>query len=233
MNHPVRVLLIASQATADRIRTALLVPTRVDRLAPYELETTGSIAGAGESIRRDAPDILLLDSGLADPAAANPLAALRTAAPAVPIVVLASDHDASAALDALRNGAEDFLSREQLERGGIGRSLSYAIERSAAHEARAEERRLTGIGETALGLRHQINNPLAALLLNVELLKEGRRGDRKDAIMNIEIAAKQIAAVIRRIEGLRTPRSIVALGGDRMVDFSGSADAHFDDGQER
>ncbi|HXG69065.1 MAG TPA: histidine kinase dimerization/phospho-acceptor domain-containing protein [Gemmatimonadaceae bacterium] len=151
----------------------------------------------------------------------------------MPIVVLAGDDDASAALDALRNGAEDFLSREELDPGGIRRSLSYAIERCAAHEARAEERRLTGIGETALGLRHQINNPLAALLLNVELLKEGRRGDRKDAIMNIEIAAKQIAAVIRRIEGLRTPRSIAALGEDRMVDFSGSEDAQFDPDKER
>ncbi|HXG69064.1 MAG TPA: hypothetical protein VNJ04_00445 [Gemmatimonadaceae bacterium] len=54
MNHPVRVLLIASPASADPIRAALLVPNRVERLAPYELETTGSVASAAESIRRDA-----------------------------------------------------------------------------------------------------------------------------------------------------------------------------------
>jgi Response regulator containing CheY-like receiver, AAA-type ATPase, and DNA-binding domains len=53
------------------------------------------------------------------------------------------------------------------------------------------------------------------------MLKEGGHDDAADLLQGIEIAAKRIAAVVRRLEGLRTPQRIPALGSEAMVDLSG------------
>ncbi|MDQ6717866.1 MAG: response regulator [Gemmatimonadota bacterium] len=77
-------------------------------------------------------------------------------------------------------------------------------------------------------LRHELNNPLAALMLNLEMLKEGGHDDADELLAGIEIAARRIAAIIRRLEGLKTPQRILAIGGDSMADLSADQAAPFE-----
>jgi two-component system cell cycle sensor histidine kinase/response regulator CckA len=48
----------------------------------------------------------------------------------------------------------------------------------------------------------------------------------------IEIAAKRIAAVVRRLEGLRTPQRVPAIGEEAMLDLSGDEPASKDTGRK-
>jgi CheY-like chemotaxis protein len=61
----------------------------------------------------------------------------------------------------------------------------------------------SAVSDLLLRLRHEINNPLSALMLNAEMLKEGGHEDSSELIEEIDRAAKRIAAIVRRLEGVR------------------------------
>jgi signal transduction histidine kinase len=69
------------------------------------------------------------------------------------------------------------------------------------------------LSDTLQALRHEINNPLASLMLNVEMLKEGGHEDEAELVEAIEIAAKRIAAIVRGLEGRRSQQNTPAIGG--------------------
>ncbi|MDB5550987.1 MAG: hypothetical protein JWL86_971 [Rhizobium sp.] len=80
-------------------------------------------------------DIILLDLGLPD---THGLAAIRRAhavAPRIPLVVLTGLDDESLAMQALQEGAQDYLVKGQIETHGLLRALRYAIERKTLEEA--------------------------------------------------------------------------------------------------
>ena len=80
-------------------------------------------------------DIILLDLGLPD---AQGLAAVRrahAAAPRIPLVVLTGLDDDSLSAQALREGAQDYLIKGQIETRGLLRALRYAVERKIMEEA--------------------------------------------------------------------------------------------------
>ncbi len=80
-------------------------------------------------------DIILLDLGLPD---AQGLVAVRrahAAAPRVPLVVLTGLDDETLATQTLKEGAQDYLIKGQIETRGLLRALRYAVERKAMEEA--------------------------------------------------------------------------------------------------
>lgn len=74
-------------------------------------------------------DVVLLDLPFADGTELSALKTMRSYAPDLPVIVLTSSGDDLAALQALRNGAQDFLIRDELTSRGLARSLRYAVER--------------------------------------------------------------------------------------------------------
>jgi PAS domain-containing protein len=74
----------------------------------------------------------LLDLGLPD---SDGLATLRTMqrhAANLPIVVLTGNNDEAAGLDAIREGAQDYLIKGQAGKNQLARSIKYAVERKQA-----------------------------------------------------------------------------------------------------
>lgn len=150
-----------------------------------------------------------------------------------PYVVLVTARDETRDLrHALEAGADDYLTKP-LARGHLEARLLIAERQHALRDARrrAEEelgkaRYLSGVGETALAVRHEINNPLAAILWHAELLRSGpsseeERTESLDAILE---QARRAAAVVRTLDDLREPRSVEYLRGQRMIDVSGRRD---------
>jgi signal transduction histidine kinase len=186
----------------------------VDRLAP------GLARLAADGI-----DAVLLDLNLPDSQGLDTFRRTHTQAPAVPIVVLTGLHDEALAVKAVREGAQDYLVKGEVEGSLLVRALRYAMERKRAEEdlresnrlleeALAElkatqrqvlqQERLRALGQMASGIAHDFNNALSPVLGFSELLLD-RPGnlDNKEKVTRylqmINTAALDAANVVRRL----------------------------------
>jgi two-component system sensor histidine kinase UhpB len=88
-------------------------------------------------------DVLLLDLGLPDSRGLAALSRVQAQAPGVPVVVLSGADDEQLAMEAVREGAQDYLVKTHADLHLLTRSLRYAIQRKRAAEAlRESEERL-------------------------------------------------------------------------------------------
>jgi signal transduction histidine kinase len=135
-------------------------------------------------------DVVLLDLTLPDSEGLASLPPLISLAPSLPIVVLTNTNDEELALDAVRQGAQDYLIKRQINGAMLLRSLRYAIERKQALEnlrtvnhtleMRVEEYTAELVktqeinefkSEFVSMLSHDIRNPLNTILLAAGLLQ--------------------------------------------------------------
>ena len=98
-----------------------------------------SMAAAETLLAKLAVDIILLDLQLPDAPGLGAIRRAHAAAPRVPLVVLGTDDDAVAA-QALREGAQDYLVKAEIEPRRLLRSLRYALERKTMQETLSMER---------------------------------------------------------------------------------------------
>ncbi len=135
-------------------------------------------------------DVVLLDLTLPDSDGLASLPPLINLAPSLPIVVLTNTNDEELALEAVRQGAQDYLVKRQINGAMLLRSLRYAIERKHALEnlrtvnhtleMRVEEYTAELIKKQEINefksefvsmLSHDIRNPLNTILLAAGLLQ--------------------------------------------------------------
>jgi len=110
-----------------------------------------SMAAAETYFEMATADIILLDVGLPD---AQGLAAVRRAheaAPTVPLVVLTGLDDEMLAIEALQEGAQDYLIKNELTPAGLFRALRYAIERKVIEAALATQHELLQVTLQSIG----------------------------------------------------------------------------------
>jgi diguanylate cyclase (GGDEF)-like protein/PAS domain S-box-containing protein len=94
-----------------------------------------SMAAAEAHLAGHVVDIILLDLGLGDAEGLEAVRRAHAAAPRVPLVVLTGMDDEHLAAQALKQGAQDYLIKGQIETRGLMRALRYAVERKAMEEA--------------------------------------------------------------------------------------------------
>src|SRR3954469_23853562 len=178
----VRVLLVEdSAADVDLIREALedaaLDPV-LDGPA-LRLEQVDRLAAALERLKLGDIDIVLLDLSLPDSHGFDTFVRLERAAPRTPIVVLSGLDDEAMAIRAVREGAQDYLVKGQVEGKTLTRSIRYAIERKHAQNeqarlvrARAEaEASLRVRDETLAAISHDLRTPLTSIRALAQLLQ--------------------------------------------------------------
>jgi two-component system, cell cycle sensor histidine kinase and response regulator CckA len=101
-----------------------------------ELNVVECMSDAEKHLARRAVDIILLDLGLPDTQGVGTVQRARATAPSVPLVVLTGWDDEGAALQALQEGAQDYLVKGQIETRTLLRALRYAIERKILEDLR-------------------------------------------------------------------------------------------------
>lgn len=97
-----------------------------------------------------------------------------------------------------------------------------ASERVAADRERARTARLAALHELAMGVRHEVNNSLAALIGELQMLQQSptmKARDRAGVGTALTISAR-ITEAIRRLEHVEQLQSITYLGSTRMLDLS-------------
>jgi two-component system, NtrC family, response regulator AtoC len=77
----------------------------------YQVDAVGTAAEVLESVRRDPPDVLVLDLRLPDGSGLDLLPRLTAMAPEMKVVVITAFGDLPTAVEAMRQGATDFLKK--------------------------------------------------------------------------------------------------------------------------
>ncbi len=131
-NSPLRRLLLIEDNDGDArlLREMFNEPDSPNT----ELTHVESMSQAEKHLAQYAVDIILLDLGLPDADGVGAVRRAHTAAPHVPLVVLTGMDDESLAMQALQEGAEDYLIKGQIDSRGLLRALRYAIERNTMEE---------------------------------------------------------------------------------------------------
>ncbi|MEJ2190242.1 MAG: EAL domain-containing protein, partial [Acidobacteriota bacterium] len=91
-----------------------------------------------ERLSGDAFDVVLLDFSLPDSFGMETFRRAHAAAPRIPIIVLTSLDDNELAVQAVREGAQDYLVKREADTRLLVRAMLYAIERQQADDALRE-----------------------------------------------------------------------------------------------
>jgi PAS domain S-box-containing protein len=142
---PLRLLAVED----DSAWAVLVGELLAGEVGDVELEAVGTVGDAMDWLRRRGADCVLLDLSLPDATGLEALETIARAFPALPIVVLTSNHQESSALAAMSQGAEDYLAKRDADGPSIMRAVRYARGRKAAE---AELRRTTAQLNAAEGL---------------------------------------------------------------------------------
>jgi len=195
---PVYNILVVEDDTALRQQTAQLI-----EIWGYTVRTAEDMATALAELARMPADIILTDLMLPDQPSFDLIGWSQQGHPAPPVLVMTAYASLEHAIEALKQGAYDFLLKPitppELAAALARAGMAVALQRSYN---RAEH--LHHIAEVALTLAHEINNPLAVIMGELQLQLEDPEGviDRTALDISIE-AAQRIAKAVRKISALR------------------------------
>lgn len=191
----------------------------------FELSGVQSLSDAFKSVKQRVPDVVILDLSLPESRGLQSLENFRKQVLDVPVVVLTSLDDESAALEAVQKGAQDYLVKGHVTSRMLIQVLRYAVER---HRTIGKPQQqfmdpVTGLHNRQgflvyadQHLRANARNPNGQLvyLLLVEQLKEI---ERTFGISEAHHALKTTAEILK--ESFRTADIIARIGDDRFAVF--------------
>ena len=130
---PILLLLIEDNPGDARLVREHLLDAggaqRIDVVAATTL--AGGVAFMAEG---QPPSIVLLDLSLPDSFGLETLARWLAVAPALPVIVLTGSDDEALAVQAVREGAQDYLVKGRIDGGLLVQAIRYAIERKRVQE---------------------------------------------------------------------------------------------------
>jgi len=130
-----RVLLVEDNPLEAELVAELLRRSRADS---FELEHVERLADALARVARGGVDVVLLDFSLPDSSGLATYRRLHAAATRIPVVILTNLDDEEVAGCAVREGAQDYLIKRELDTAVLVRAIRYAVERTHAEEALLE-----------------------------------------------------------------------------------------------
>ncbi len=190
----------------------------------FESERAGTLTIALGRLEKEPFDVILLDLALPDSVGVGTFSQVCVRVPEVPIVVTSALENKKQAFEVLREGAQDYLVKGEVNVKLLRRALYYAIER---HRSRVLLQQLS-FNDELTGLL----NRRGFLSMAQQQLKIAQREDWElvllfadlDSLKNIndnfghtegDRALKSIAAVLKKT--FRTSDLIARLGGDEFI----------------
>ena len=122
-----------------------------DSPGDIQLAHVESMGDAEKYLAAHTVNVILLDLGLPDAQGLQAVLRAQAVAPRVPLVVLTGTDDEFLALQVLKEGAQDYLIKGQIETRGLLRALRYAIERKMMEEALFAEKERAQVTLNSIG----------------------------------------------------------------------------------
>ena len=172
---PIRVLLVED----DRADAELALAELAEDALAHEARVVDGEAAYLAALREFAPDIVLSDLSLPGFSGQRALELLRARDAELPFIFVSGTLGEEAAIAALRNGATDYILKQNPARlaSAVRRALAEAAEHRASQRAEAgliRAQRFESLAMLAGGLSHDLRNLLQPLLLAGESLREYR-----------------------------------------------------------
>jgi signal transduction histidine kinase len=193
----IQVLLVEDNAGDARLLREMFSKERPDS---FELTHLLRMSEAVIHLAKGGVDIVLLDMGLPDAHGLDTVRRAHAVAPGVPMIVLTGLDDEALAAEAMKEGAQDFLIKGQIENRALPRALRHAIER---HRMQTE----TGLirtqqiqfkDEFLSHVSHELRSPLTAIHQFVTILVDRLAGE-----LNLE-QHEYLEIVLRNVHQLQS-----------------------------
>ncbi len=176
MRDPVlQVLLVEDNAGDARLLREMFSTEKPDSV---HLTHLLRMSEAEVHLAKAGVDIILLDMGLPDGHGLDTVRRAHAAAPDVPMIVLTGLDDEVLAAQALKEGAQDYLIKGQIENRALPRALRHAIER---HRMQAETdlirtQQLHLKDEFLSHVSHELRSPLTSIYSFATIIADGLAG---------------------------------------------------------
>jgi signal transduction histidine kinase len=158
------------------------------------------------ALRRGGIDLILSDYSLPGFDGLSALKIVRADLPDLPVILVSGTLGEELAIDALRNGATDYVLKERLGRlaPAVRRAMHEVEERAERRMLEAqfiEAQKMEVIGQLAGGVAHDFNNILAVILGYADMLLQDKDlGDRfRNDVGEIRHASQRAAGLTRQL----------------------------------
>ncbi|MEE8152253.1 MAG: PAS domain S-box protein [candidate division NC10 bacterium] len=171
----INILLIEDNPGDARLIREMLGEVRG---ASFAMEVASELPTGLQRLSAGGADVVLLDLSMPGSGGLDTFTKAHAQAGQVPIIVLTGLDDEAVAVRAVREGAQDYLIKGQVDSHLLGRAIRYAIERKRAEAAlerlrHQNEMILDGAGEGIYGLDLHGNttfvNPAGAKMIGWEI----------------------------------------------------------------
>src|SRR5450755_2245547 len=172
----IQILLVEDNAGDARLLLEMFSKERPDS---FELTHMLCMSDATAHLAKGGVDIVLLDMGLPDGHGIDTVRRAHAAAPGIPVIVLTGLDDEALAAQAMKEGAQDYLIKGQIENRALPRALRHAIERyrMQAETEFLRKQQLQLKDEFLSHVSHELRSPLTAIYQFVSIVLDGLAGE--------------------------------------------------------
>lgn len=140
MERPIKVLLVSGDLEEDRLVQEAFAEAqelRAERtwIRPCELVITGNAVAALEILADEPADVILLDLILPEGQGVQAFLRFQASVPEIPVVLLADAAAEYLAINLVRQGAQDYLLKSELDCIPLARAIRCALERNKVRTA--------------------------------------------------------------------------------------------------
>jgi signal transduction histidine kinase len=176
MRKPLQVLVVEDNPGDARLLQEMFSK---EKPGNFQLTHLLRLSEALVHLERGGVDIILLDMGLPDGHGLDTVRRAQAVAPGVPVIVLTGLDDEALAAEAMKEGAQDYLIKGQIESRALPRALRHAVER---HRMQAESdlmriNQLQFKDNFLSHVSHELRSPLNAIYQFVTILLDKLVGD--------------------------------------------------------